>query len=129
MEEKKDKITIAFYKGDILSNFERKSDNMSVAIITFPKTSKYAGYVWYYPTDWIYSNDEAKDDYAYSFNPDKRWIRVNSDIEFNIVKNIKNEETNKWKKVDEVTLNARELKDYMKRPFKNINDVENEKGE
>lgn len=126
MEEKKEKITIAFYKGDIMNDFERKSDGMNIACVTFPKSSKYAGYIWYYPKDWIYSNDENKNDKAYSFNPDKRWIRVYPDYDFTIVKNEKNEDTGKWEKTDELTLKATELKELMKRPFKESKKEENE---
>ena len=129
MEEKKDKITIAFYKGDIISDFVRKADEMTIACIAFPKSSKYAGYVWYYPLEWIYSNDENKDDSAYSFNPDKRWIRTNPDYEFSLVKSKQNKDTGKWEKIDEITVQATELKELMKRPFKKPDDENKEGGE
>jgi hypothetical protein len=117
-ENKNERILIAFYKGDIISDFKRETDGKQIATIQFPKTSKYAGYVWYWPLDWINSNENAKKDAASSFNPDKRWIRVKPDHEFRCIKKEKNAETKKWEKVDEITLNPAELKDRMKRPFK-----------
>ena len=112
------KILIAFYKGDIIGKFKRKPDGKDIAVIQFPKTSKYAGYVWYWPLDRICSNDTAKNDQARSFNPDKRWIRANREYDFICLKRVKDTDTSKWRQVDEVSLNASELKDRMKRPFK-----------
>ena len=115
---KTEKITIAFYKGDVISDFKRESDGKQIAIIQFPKTSKYAGYVWYWPLDWIYSNDNTKNDKASSFNPDKRWIRVKPDYDFRCVKKDQNADTKRWEKVDEISLNPSDVKEYMKRPMK-----------
>lgn len=124
-EANQEKITIAFYKGDIVSDFVRKSDERTIACIAFPKTSKYAGYIWYYPLEWIKSNDESnKDDSAYSFNPDKRWVRMNPDYDVTIVKNEQNESTGKWFKKDELTIKASELKECMKRPYKQTDEKE-----
>ena len=109
-------INIAFYESDIVRNYEK--DGRSMSVIAFPKQSKYAGYVWHFPTLWIKDNEKAKKDPAYSFNPDKRWVSMKDDNEIHIVKSVLNSETNHYEKEDEIILKASDLKEYMKRPYK-----------
>ncbi len=118
VKEKEERIVIAFFKGDIINDFKREKDGKQIGIIQFPKSSKYSGYVWYWPKDWIYSKDTAKNDKARSFHPDKRWIRVKPDEEFKCVLRDQNPDTKKWEAVDEVVLTAEDVREYMKRPMK-----------
>ncbi len=115
-----EKIVIAFYKGDIISDFQRETDGRKMAVIQFPKTSKYAGYVWYYPLEWIRSNERSKNERMNSINPDKRWIKVRPEFEFRCIKKILNEDTKKWEQIDEITLGSQELKERMKRSIKSL---------
>lgn len=109
-------VNIAFYKSDIVRNYDKDGRNMSV--IAFPKQSKYAGYVWHFPTLWIKDNEKAKDDPAYSFNPDKRWVSMKDDNDVHIVKSVLNMDTHQFEKEDEIILKATDLKEFMKRPYK-----------
>ena len=112
-------ITVAFYKSDIVMNYEKEGLQMSV--IAFPKSSKYAGYVWHYPTFLIKDNDSAKDVPACSFNPDKRWVRFKRTDDVHIIKTSFNEEIKRYQKEDEIILTIGELKEAMKRPYKLAN--------
>lgn len=114
-------ISIAFYKGDIIHTYKRKTDDMDMSIIAFPKSSIYAGYVWHWPTSWIKENDKSKDDPHYSFNPDKRWISVKPDQQMDIVRQEQNPETKQWETADIIKITADRIKEAMKRPFKNQN--------
>lgn len=113
---KKKRVLISFYKGDIKSVFVKKNSNKELARIEIPKSSKYSGYVWYYPNEWIYSNNNTKNKLEFSFSPDKRWINVPEDYQIKIIKSIKDNE-NHFKPVDELEISAKELKEEMKRPF------------
>ena len=117
-----DKVLIAFYKGDILNDFKRESDGKRIAVIQFPKSSKYSGYVWYWPLEWINSNDNSKNDKASSFNPDKRWIIAKAEYDFRCIKNELNKETKKWETISEVILKPADIKEAMKRPMKKSED-------
>lgn len=107
-ELKKDaeKSNINFYKGDIKSVFDR--NNRKVACIGFPKDSMYAGYVWFYPADWIKDNKD---------NAEKRWVTIKNEYKVTIVKSAKNA-NGKFETVDEKEITPQELKEAMKRKQK-----------
>lgn len=116
-EEKKDvtkeitdelkKTNINFYKGDIKSTFEKK--DRKIACIGFPKESIYAGYVWFYPVDWIRENKD---------NPEKRWLSIKDKFKITIIKSVKNA-SGKYVNTDEKEITPEELKEAMKRGKKN----------
>lgn len=112
LEHKEKRIPVSFYKGDIKHIFERKSDKRKVAIIAFPKDSKYYGYVFFYPADWIYKSEKVKP--GYSENPDRRFIYIPVDYKTDIIKSEK-DDSGKFETKDSHKLSASELKEGMKR--------------
>lgn len=114
--QKKEYVSVSFYKGDIINIFKRKSDGRDTAIIKFPTKSKYEGWVFFYPADWIRVNSNSNPEY--SSNPDRRWISLKQDRTTKIIKNGK-DANGHFIKVEEKELTSIELKEAMKRAPKN----------
>lgn len=110
--QKKEYVSVSFYKGDILNVFKRKTDGRDTAIIKFPNNSIYAGWIFFYPADWIRENSNSNPEY--SSNKDRRWISLKINRTTKIIKSSKNEKGD-FVTVDEKDLTAIELKEAMKR--------------
>lgn len=71
MEENKN-IIIDFYKSAIVKEYSHNGKQTSM--ITFPKFSIYAGYVWHYPSEWIKNSQFEEDKRYISVKPEKTFI-------------------------------------------------------
>ena len=100
-------ITVGFYKGDIKTTYER--NGRSVSCIAFPKNSKYASYVWFFPSEWIKENKN---------NSEKRWVSIKSTNNVIIIKSEKASD-GKYVRTGEKEITSLELKEAMKRIKKN----------
>lgn len=95
---KSEYVNINFSKNKVISSY-KKNDNKEMSIISFPKKSKWFGYVWHIPTDLL---KESK------FNENDYFTGMKRNFQIMITKSEKDQEGN-WISKDKIIITAEDL--------------------
>lgn len=97
-------ITVCFLKDDAVNR------GSIIAYVNCPSESKYKDHYWRWPTQLVLDNSNC-DPNKQSINDNKCWIEVPANIMITLMK----------KGSNAIEVSAKDLKEYMKRPFVNQN--------